>query len=49
MTLQKFQIQIPDSTLEELSSRLSNTRWPNQLKDTEWERGMKKDYLQSSC
>ena len=47
MTLQKFQIQIPDSTLEELSSRLSNTRWPSQLKDSVWERGMKKDYLQS--
>lgn len=47
MTLQKFQIQIADNTLEELSSRLSNTRWPNQLKDSDWERGMKKDYLQS--
>lgn len=47
MTLQKFQIQIPYSTLEELSSRLSNTRWPNQLKDSDWERGIKKDYLQS--
>jgi len=47
MTLQKFQIQIPDSTLEELSSRLSNTRWPNQLKDSDWERGIKEDYLQS--
>jgi len=46
MTLQKFQIQIPDKTLEELFSRLSNTRWPNQLKDSDWERGMKKDYLQ---
>jgi pimeloyl-ACP methyl ester carboxylesterase len=47
MTLQKFQIQIPDSTLEELSSRLSKTRWPNQLKDSDWERGMKKEDLQS--
>jgi pimeloyl-ACP methyl ester carboxylesterase len=46
MTLQKFQIQIADKKLEELSSRLSKTRWPNQLKDSDWERGMKKDYLQ---
>ena len=47
MTLQKIKIQIQDSTLEELYSRLSNTRWPNQLKGSDWERGMKKDYLQS--
>ena len=46
MTLQKFQIQIADHKLEELSSRLSKTRWPDQLKDSDWERGMKKDYLQ---
>jgi pimeloyl-ACP methyl ester carboxylesterase len=46
MTLQKFQIQIADKKLEELSSRLSKTRWPDQLKDSDWERGMKKDYLQ---
>ncbi|MDO3694643.1 epoxide hydrolase [Wenyingzhuangia sp. chi5] len=47
MTLQKFLIQIPDSVLEELSSKLSNTRWPKQLKDSDRERGMEKDYLQS--
>ncbi|WP_159518229.1 epoxide hydrolase family protein [Sunxiuqinia indica] len=47
MTLQKFLIQIPDSVLEELSSKLSNTRWPKQLKDSDSERGMEKNYLQS--
>lgn len=47
MSLEKFQIQISDKTLEDLAHRLSNTRWPNQLKDTDWERGIKKDELQS--
>jgi pimeloyl-ACP methyl ester carboxylesterase len=46
MTLQKFQIQISDKKLEDLTSRLSNTRWPNQLKDSDWERGTKRDDLQ---
>lgn len=45
MSLEKFQIQISDKTLEDLAHRLSNTRWPNQLKDTDWERGIKKDEL----
>lgn len=47
MSLKKFQIQISDKSLEDLSFRLSNTRWPNQLKDSDWERGTQKDELQS--
>lgn len=47
MPLKKFQIQISDKSLEDLAYRLSNTRWPNQLKNTNWERGTKKDELQS--
>ncbi len=47
MSLKKFQIQISDKSLEDLAYRLSNTRWPNQLKNTNWERGTKKDELQS--
>ncbi len=43
MTIQKFQIHIPDSKLEEHSS--TNTWWTNQHKDSYWERGVKKDYL----
>jgi len=33
--------------LADLSYRLSNTRWPNQIKDSNWERGTKEDDLQS--
>ena len=47
MSLKKFQIQISDKSLADLAYRLSNTRWPNQLKDSDWERGTKKDELQS--
>ncbi|WP_243348565.1 epoxide hydrolase family protein [Parabacteroides sp. FAFU027] len=47
MSLKKFQIQISDKSLEDLAYRLSYTRWPNQLKDSDWERGTKRDELQS--
>jgi Predicted hydrolases or acyltransferases (alpha/beta hydrolase superfamily) len=47
MTIRKFRLQIPDKSLEDLSCRLSNTRWPNQIKDAGWERGFKKEELQS--
>ena len=47
MTIETFKIQISDKTLEDLSFRLSNTKWPNQLKDSNWESGTKKDYMQS--
>lgn len=47
MSLKKFQIQISDKSLADLSYRLSNTRWPNQIKDSNWERGTKEDDLQS--
>ena len=47
MTIETFKIQISDKTLDDLSFRLSNTKWPNQLKDSDWERGTKKDYMMS--
>ena len=47
MTIEPFKIQISDKILEDLSFRLSNTKWPNQLKDSDWESGTKKDYMQS--
>ena len=47
MTIEKFKIQIPDKTLDDLAIRLANIRWPDQLKDSKWERGTNKDDLQS--
>ena len=47
MTVETFKIQISDESLNDLSFRLSNTIWPTQLKDSDWESGTKKDYMQS--
>ena len=44
--IQPFTIAIPDSALEDLQSRLSNTRWPDQINDVSWEYGTEKSALQ---
>src|SRR5690606_6091845 len=47
MLLQKFEIHVSEKSLADLAHRLSNSRWPIQFKDSEWERGFKKEELQS--
>src|SRR5688500_11762916 len=43
--LQPFKIEIPQSTLDDLQSRLDNTRWPDQLPGTGWDNGVAVDYI----
>jgi pimeloyl-ACP methyl ester carboxylesterase len=43
--LQPFKIEIPQSTLNDLQSRLDNTRWPDQLPGTGWDYGVSVDYI----
>jgi hypothetical protein len=40
-----FTIAIPGADLEDLRERLRRTRWPQQLPDAGWERGVPIDYL----
>ncbi|MGH3655570.1 MAG: epoxide hydrolase family protein [Micromonosporaceae bacterium] len=40
-----FRIEIPDSELELLASRLGQTRWPAPLPGTDWDRGVPVSYL----
>ncbi|SEB02357.1 epoxide hydrolase family protein [Pedobacter hartonius] len=47
MSVKKFQIQISDQVVDDLKSRLGNSRWPNEIIDSGWERGTNKDYLKS--
>lgn len=47
MSVEKFTIQISDQVLADLKTRLDHTRWPHELLNSGWERGTKKDYLQS--
>ena len=34
MTVEPFKIDIPDSVIEDLKSRLERTRWPDELPGT---------------
>ena len=38
--LQPFRIEIPEAALENLAVRLARTRWPSELPDFGWERGV---------
>ncbi|HLZ88922.1 MAG TPA: epoxide hydrolase N-terminal domain-containing protein, partial [Puia sp.] len=40
MQIKPFQIEITDSQLYDLQHRLDNTRWPEELPGTGWERGI---------
>jgi epoxide hydrolase len=41
-----FRIDIPEADLDDLRTRLSSTRWPDQLPDVGWDYGIPLDYVQ---
>lgn len=45
MDIEPFRIEITDSDLTDLNSRLTETRWPDQLPSERWTRGVPVDYL----
>ena len=45
MTVQPFQIDVPDSVLVDLKSRLERTRWPDELPGTGWDYGSNLAYV----
>jgi epoxide hydrolase len=40
-----FRIEIPQADLDDLGQRLARTRWPDELPDIGWSRGVPLDYL----
>jgi epoxide hydrolase len=44
-TIERFQIRVDDSVLEDLRTRLEQTRIPDQIEGTGWEYGIPLDYL----
>lgn len=40
-----FRVNIPQADLDDLRSRLDCTRWPHELPDVEWDRGVPVGYL----
>lgn len=47
MAVERFRIQIAKEVLDDLKYRLDHVRWPDQLRDSGWERGTEIGYLQS--
>ena len=45
MAVQPYKIEIPDSVLDDLKSRLERTRWPDELPGTDWDYGSNLDYV----
>ncbi len=44
--LRPFRIEVPDAELDDLRDRLARTRWPDELRDVAWSRGVPLHYLQ---
>ena len=40
-----FRIDIPQTAIDDLNDRLDRTRWPSELPDIGWSRGVPVDYL----
>jgi epoxide hydrolase len=44
--LRPFRVEVPQADLDDLQQRLARTRWPDQLPDAGWTRGVPLGYLQ---
>ena len=44
--MQPFRIDIPQADIDDLRRRLADTRWPDELPDVGWDRGVPVGYLQ---
>jgi len=45
MNIRPFTIQIPEATISDLKSRLSQTRWPDSLDEASWDSGASLHYM----
>ena len=45
--IRPFRIDVPQSEIDDLRDRLSRTRWPDDLSDVGWRRGVPLGYLES--
>ena len=44
--IESFRVEIPQADLDDLQDRLARTRWPSELADAGWSRGVSLAYLQ---
>ena len=46
MTMRPFTINVPDEVLDDLSTRLAQTRWPPDMQNDDWRYGTPRSYLE---
>src|SRR5688500_6578662 len=46
---QPFQINIQQSVLDQLNSKLASTLWTDEIENSDWEYGTNKTYLRELC
>ncbi|MEO6541298.1 MAG: epoxide hydrolase family protein [Ferruginibacter sp.] len=44
-----FKINIDQSILDDLKTRIANTRWPDEIENSKWEYGANRSYLKELC
>ncbi len=49
MSVKSFKIEITQQTIEDLRERLANSRWTDEIDNSEWEYGTNKAYLKELC
>ena len=47
--VQPFRPETPQAVIDDLRARLANTRWPDEIADTNWEYGTDLSYLREVC
>lgn len=45
----RFEVNVSQTSRDDLRRRLANARWPDQLPDAGWAYGTEKDYLRTLC
>jgi hypothetical protein len=46
MNATPFRVEVPQADLDDLHDRLARTRWPDELPDVGWSRGVPLGYLE---
>src|SRR5215210_5381513 len=49
LMIQSFKINIPQNNIDDLRSRIKNTRWPDEIKKSGWNYGASLSYIKELC
>lgn len=49
MRAERFEVKVPQDTLDDLRERLRKTRWPDEIRDAGWDYGANPGYMRQLC